>query len=58
MNKYEEYFKKNNIPYLDQDSYDKSTGQLRLQLGGVLSPFNTYGLDVFVPGSIIEACKL
>ncbi len=50
--------KKYDVVWLEQEDYDKAVGQLRLQLNGVLSPFQSYGLDVFVPGAITEIVKL
>ena len=47
-----------NIHWLDEESYQRATGQLRLQIGGVLAPFNMYGLGVFIPGAIIKIVKL
>ena len=48
------------IPWLSDDDYQKSVGQLRLQLNGVFSPFMLYGLDIYVPGAkdaIIKLCE-
>ena len=46
------------IHWLPDEEYQKAVAQLRLQLNGVFSVFNTYGLDVYVPGAISEAVKL
>lgn len=43
---------------LPQPEYDKAKGQLRLQLNGVLKPFNMYGLGIFIPGAIDECVHL
>ncbi len=48
----------NDIAWLSEEDYAKAIGQLRLQLYDVFSPFNLYGLDVFVPGAITEIVKL
>ena len=47
--------------YLPDEEYKKAVGQLRLQLNGVFEPFTGkvhYGLNVFVPGAIVEVVKL
>ena len=46
------------IHWLPDTEYAKAVGQLRLQVGGVLSAFRAYGLDVFVPGAVDEIVKL
>ena len=43
---------------LPQEDYDKAIGQLRLQLNGVLAPFNMYGQQHLVPGAIEEITAL
>jgi len=48
------------IPWLPDEEYQKSLGQLRLQLNGVFTPFNAYGLDIYIPGakeSVIKLCE-
>lgn len=37
---------------------EKAIGQFKLQLNGVLSPFNQYGMDVYIVPSINEIVKL
>ena len=37
---------------------DKAIGQFKLQVGGVLSPFNMYGLGDFIPEAVIQIAKL
>ncbi len=49
---------KEGIPWLDNETYAKAVGQLRLQFNGVFEPFRLYGLDIFVPGAITEAVRL
>lgn len=44
--------------WLPDEEYQKVVGQLRLQLNGVLAPFNAYGLGVFIPGAVTEIVKL
>ncbi len=34
----------------DQEEWDKMIGQFRLKIGGLLSVFNCYGMDVYVQG--------
>jgi len=46
------------IHWLSNADYAKAVGQFRLQLNGVLQPFNIYGLNVFMPGAIEEIVKL
>jgi len=43
---------------ISQDDYEKAKGQLRLQLGEVLSVFMMYGLQEYIPGAIIEIVEL
>ncbi len=38
--------------------HEKNVGQLRLMLNGVFSPFNCYGLDVYIPGAIEQVISL
>lgn len=45
-------------PWLEQGDYDKAVGQLRLQVGAVLTPFCMYGMDVLVPGAVREIVRL
>ena len=40
------------ITWLPNDEFRKAEGQMRLQLGEILSCFNIYGLDALVPGAI------
>lgn len=47
-----------NINWLTQEDYEKATGTLRMQLGGVFAPFKIYGLQDFIPNAIKEAGKL
>jgi hypothetical protein len=54
----ETYFKEHGIFYLPQDEYDKAVGQLRLQLTGIFSLFDMYGMGVFIPQAVEEAVKL
>ncbi len=44
--------------WLPNKEYQKAIGQLRLQLNGVLSPFDKYGLGVFIPGAVEEIIHL
>lgn len=46
------------IHWLPEADYKKAVIQLRLQVGGVLEPFDTYGLGVFIPGAVLEIVKL
>jgi len=48
----------NEVHWLPKEEYDKAVGQLRLQLGGVFDPFRKYGMDLFIPGAIVECTKL
>ncbi len=45
-------------PRIPEEEYNKAVGQLRLQLNGVFEPFNSYGLDIFIPGAISEVVRL
>lgn len=49
---------KEKINWLSEDEYRKSMTQLRLQLNGVLEPFDKHGLGVFIPGAVLEIVKL
>lgn len=40
------------IHWLEQRDFDKAVGQLRLQLNGVLEPFQLYGQGDYIPGAI------
>lgn len=46
------------ITWLPQEEYDKAVGQLRLQLNGVMVPFQQYGQNVFVQQAIEEIVRL
>ena len=46
------------INWLAQEEFDKAKGQLRLQVGEILSVFNIYGLDTLVPGAIDEILEV
>ncbi len=37
---------------------EKAIGQFKLQLNGVLSPFNLYGMNVYITPAISEIVKL
>jgi len=47
-----------NIHWLPEEEYQKARTQLQLQVGGVLEPFDTYGLGVFIPGAVTEIVRL
>ena len=38
-------------PKIEQTKYDKAIGQWRLAVGEILSVFNMYGLDIYIPGA-------
>lgn len=48
------------MPYskIPQTEYDKAKGQLKLQIGEVLSVFRMYGLQESIPGAIEEIIEL
>lgn len=46
------------IPWLNDEDFAKATGQLRLQLGEILSVFNIYGLNALVPGAVEEIIEV
>ncbi len=46
------------VYWLSQEEYEKSVGQLRLQLGAIFAPFNMYGMGDLIPSAIEEAVKL
>lgn len=46
------------IHWLPPEEFDKATGQLRLQVGEILSCFNLYGLNVLVPGAVEEIIEV
>lgn len=48
----------NNIPWLEQEAYQKAEGQLRLALNDVFNPFSCYGLQQLIPGAIDEVVEL
>ncbi len=52
---------KHNYPFwLEDEDYEKAKGQLKLQLNGVLEPFNFYGLGLYIPEAIkqiVELCE-
>ena len=41
----------------DNEAYSKILGQFRLQLNGVMRPFNLYGMQTYVPSamSLVES---
>jgi len=43
---------------ISKEAREKALGQFRLKLNGVLTPFNSYGLGVFIPPAIEEIAKL
>jgi len=43
---------------LAEEDYTKAVGQLRLAIGAVLSAFNMYGMNVFIPGAQVELVQL
>ena len=48
------------IPWLSEEDYKKSLGQLRMQLSGVFEPFTAYGLDIYIPGAkeaVVKLCE-
>ena len=47
-----------NTHWLSDEEYKKAVGQLRLQIGGILSAFDRYGLGAFIPGAVIEITNL
>lgn len=46
------------IYWLDEQSFAKAKGQLRLQVGEILSVFNMYGMGDYVPGAIEEILEV
>ena len=46
------------IPWLSKEDYDHAVGTLRQQLVGIFSPFNSYGLQAFIPGAKEAVIKL
>ncbi len=46
------------IFWLDDESFAKAKGQLRLQLNDVFNPFNELGHHVYIPGAIEEILEL
>jgi len=46
------------IHWLSEDDYKKAVSQLRMQINGVLTIFNVYGQDVFIPSAVGEIVKL
>jgi hypothetical protein len=46
------------IYWLPKEEYDKAIGQFGLQVGGILSVFDLYGLGVFIPQAQEEIKKL
>jgi hypothetical protein len=46
------------IHWLPETEYDKAVSQLRLQIGGVLSPLRKYGQDPYVDEAISVIVKL
>ena len=47
-----------NIHWLPDDKYKKAEGQLRLQVGEILSVFNMYGMGAFLGGAIEEIVEV
>ena len=43
---------------MNKEAREKALGQFRLQLNGALTPFNSYGLGVFITPAIGEIVKL
>lgn len=43
---------------LDDESYAKAVGQLKLAIGAVLSVFSMYGMDVYIRGAQDEIVQL
>lgn len=43
---------------VDDETYAKAVGQFRLAVGGVLSVFSMYGMDVFIQGAQEEIVRL
>ncbi len=46
------------IPWLSEPDYLKAKGQLRLQVGEILSVFNMYGMGDYIPGAIEEILEV
>ena len=46
------------IHWLPEDEFKKATGQLKLQVGEILSVFNIYGLNALVPGAVEEIIEV
>ena len=46
------------IHWLDEQSFQKAKGQLRLQVGEILSVFNMYGMADYIPGAIEEILEV
>ena len=46
------------INWLEGEEWDKAVGQLRLQLGEILSVFDIYGLSVLIPGAVEEIIEV
>lgn len=46
------------IHWLPDEDYRKATGQLRLQVGGVLRMFDIHGLGVYIPQATEAIVKL
>ena len=45
------------FPFLPEEEYTKAVGQMRMQFNGIFMPFRMYGMDVFIPGAIIESAE-
>jgi len=58
MKKKKEIAKEKDIPWLEDEEYQKAVGQLRLQLNGIYSVFASYGMQVYIPQAIEETVKL
>jgi len=43
---------------LSEEDYTKAVGQLKLAVGAVLSVFNMYGMDAYIPSAQEEIIKL
>jgi len=42
------------ITWIPDEEYEKAVGQFRLQLNGVFEPFSCYGLQAFIPSSVLK----
>lgn len=46
------------INWLAENDFLKAKGQLRLQVGEILSVFNMYGMGDYIPGAIEEILEV